>query len=474
MPNTVSRRTFFAGAATAAGALSVAGANERVRLGLIGSGGRGQHLVHMAQQAGGAEFVAICDAWDQRMNDATKVIGSPVQQYKTYQALLERKDIDAVIVATTDHHHSHVSVDACRAGKDVYVEKPMTSLPMQGHGMVKAVKENNRILQVGVQQRSIEPFLSAKKAYVDTGRLGKVHMVRTVWNANGGYLEKPPAGMENKPAGLDWDMWVGWLPKMPWDPKRYFNRFSYWDISTGGQTGGLFVHMIDVVHWYLGVNRPLSAVAMGGIYQYPDGRDTPWGGAPAPRGLSRARSGQTCGAWRPHAALESRPTRSSWAECLRRPVSRRQPRRTTPSSSRRARLRVLILSGRNNHDWRASTPHLRRILDATGRFDVRVTEEPSGLTAESLRPYDVLVSDYCGPRWGETAEKAVAAFVQSGKGLVVCTRRAIPSVTRRCWAVTRRRRACARRHGPSGQRWSAQPGARRSQRRATPNATFTR
>lgn len=275
MPNDVSRRTFFVGAATAAGALSVSGANERVRLGLIGSGGRGQHLVNMARQAGGAEFVAVCDAWEQRMKAAEKVIDAPVQHYKTYQALLERKDIDAVIVATTDHHHAHVSADACRAGKDVYVEKPMTSLPMQGHEMVKAVKENNRILQVGVQQRSTEPFLSAKKAFVDTGRLGKVHMVRTVWNANGGYLEKPPAGMENKPADLDWEMWLGWLPKIPWDPKRYFNRFSYWDISTGGQTGGLFVHMIDVVHWYLGLDRPLSAVAMGGIYQYPDGRDTP-------------------------------------------------------------------------------------------------------------------------------------------------------------------------------------------------------
>jgi predicted dehydrogenase len=275
MSNDFSRRTFFAGAATAAGALRVAAAGDRVRLGLIGCGGRGKHLVHMAQLAGGAEFVAITDAWDQRMDEAEKAIGTPVQRYKDYRALLERKDLDAVIVATTDHHHAHISVDACHAGKDVYVEKPMTSLPMQGHGMVAAVKQTNRILQVGVQQRSIEPFLAAKKAFIDTGRLGKVHLVRTFWNANGGYLEKPPAGMETKPAGLDWDMWLGWLPRIPWDPKRYFNRFSYWDISTGGQSGGLFVHMVDVVHWYLGLTKPLSAVALGGIYEYDDGRDTP-------------------------------------------------------------------------------------------------------------------------------------------------------------------------------------------------------
>ena len=275
MSNDFSRRTFFAGAATAAGALRVAAAGDRVRLGLIGCGGRGKHLVHMAQLAGGAEFVAITDAWDRRMDEAEKAIGTPVQRHKDYRALLDRTDIDAVIVATTDHHHAHIGVDACHAAKDVYVEKPMTSLPMQGHAMVAAVKQANRVLQVGVQQRSTEPFLAAKKAYIDTGRLGKVHLVRTYWNANGGYLEKPPAGMETKPAGLDWDMWLGWLPRIPWDPKRYFNRFSYWDVSTGGQTGGLFVHMVDVVHWYLGLTKPLSAVAMGGIYEYDDGRDTP-------------------------------------------------------------------------------------------------------------------------------------------------------------------------------------------------------
>jgi len=81
--------------------------------------------------------------------------------------------------------------------------------------------------------------------------------------------------MEQKPAGLDWNACLGALPKIPWDPKRYFNRFSYWDLSTGGQTGGLFVHMVDVVHWFLGIRKPSSAVALGGIYQYDDGRDTP-------------------------------------------------------------------------------------------------------------------------------------------------------------------------------------------------------
>jgi predicted dehydrogenase len=99
-------------------------------------------------------------------------------------------------------------------------------------------------------------------------------MVRTIWNANGGYLYKPPAGMEQKPSGLNWEACLGSLPKIPWDPKRYFNRFAYMDLCCG-QTGGLFVHMVDVVQWYLGVTKPSSVDALGGIYQYKDGRDTP-------------------------------------------------------------------------------------------------------------------------------------------------------------------------------------------------------
>ena len=118
-------------------------------------------------------------------------------------------------------------------------------------------------------------FAEAKQKYFDTGVIGKVNMVRTIWNGNSGYLTPVPPGMEQKPAGLDWDACLAWLPKIPWDPKRYFNRFAYWDFSTGGQTGGLFVHMVDVVHWFMNLTHPLAAVAGGGIYLYDDGRDTP-------------------------------------------------------------------------------------------------------------------------------------------------------------------------------------------------------
>jgi len=266
----------MAAAVTASSASQIVGANDRIRLGIIGTGGRGSYLMRAAMRAGGIQWVAVCDAWDVRRAKAAELTGSTdVAQYEDYRKLLDQKDIDAVIVATWDHLHSQISAQGCRAGKDVYVEKPMTSLPMQGPPLVRAVRETKRIVQVGVQQRSTPHFIEAKAKYFDTGLIGAVNMVRTWWNANSGYLTPVPPGMENKPPGLDWNACLGWLPKIPWDPRRYFNRFAYWDFSTGGQTGGLFVHMIDVVHWYLNLKQPVAAVAGGGIYQYKDGRDTP-------------------------------------------------------------------------------------------------------------------------------------------------------------------------------------------------------
>jgi len=269
-----SRRGFLAGAVTAASAARVAGANDRIRLGAIGGGNRGRYLMGLAKANPDVQFVATCDAWDQRAAAAAEFTGAP-EKYADYRRLLERPDIDGVILATWDNTHSQIAIDACKAGKDVYVEKPMTSEPEQGKPLVKAVRQHKRVLQVGMQQRSMANFIEAKQRFVDTGKLGEVHMVRTLWNSNSGYLYPYPAGMEKKPEGLDWNACLGPLPKIPWDPKRYFNRFAYWDLSTGGQTGGLFVHMVDVVHWYLGLTRAQAAVAAGGIYQYNDGRDTP-------------------------------------------------------------------------------------------------------------------------------------------------------------------------------------------------------
>lgn len=268
-----SRRTLLS-AATALSASRVLGANDRVRIGIIGTGGRGSYLMREANKCQNVQWVAVCDAWDQRRDKALGLAGLDTEKYSEYRALLDRKDIDGVIVATWDNTHAQISADACRAGKDVYVEKPMTSEPLQGLPLVKAVREHRRVLQTGVQQRSTAHFLEAKQRFIDSGQIGRVHMVRTIWNDNSGYRLAPPPGMDRKPQGLDWDACLGSLPKIPWDPKRYFNRFSYMELCCG-QTGGLFVHMVDVVQWFLGITRPSSVATLGGIYEFDDGRNTP-------------------------------------------------------------------------------------------------------------------------------------------------------------------------------------------------------
>jgi predicted dehydrogenase len=249
-------------------------ANDRVRIGIIGAGGRGSYLMGEANKCPNVEWVAVCDAWDVRRDKAAQLAGGKVEKYADYHRLLDRKDIDGVIVATWDNNHSRIVADACRAGKDVYVEKPMTSRLEQGPVLIKAVRETKRVVQVGVQQRSTPHFTEAYEKFFKSGQIGTVHMVRTVWNNNSGYRFKPPAGMEQKPAGLDWEACLGSLPAIPWDPWRFFNHFSYMD-QCCGQVGGLFVHMIDVVQWYLGITKPLRVASMGGIYEYRDGRDTP-------------------------------------------------------------------------------------------------------------------------------------------------------------------------------------------------------
>ncbi len=274
MNATVSRRGFV-GTMTAASASRVLGANDRIRLGVIGTGGRGRYLMSNANKAGNIQWVAVADAYDVQRDRAEKVAGTAVDKYVDYRKVLDRKDIDAVIIATWDHMHCEIAIAACKAGKDLYVEKPMTLHPMEGHQIVRAVRQNKRILQTGTQQRSYPHFIEAKERFIDNGRIGRITMVRSIWNGNGAYRNQaPPPGMATKPAGMEWDVCQGRLPKVAWDPKRYFNHYVYWDYSTNAQMGGLFVHMIDVVHWYLKTEKPLAAMCMGGIYLGVEGRDT--------------------------------------------------------------------------------------------------------------------------------------------------------------------------------------------------------
>ncbi len=274
--NEVSRRGFI-GAMTAASAARVLGANDRIRLGVIGTGGRGRYLMSNAMKSNPADiqWVAAADAWDVQRDRAEKLAGHSLEKYVDYRRVLDRNDIDAVIIATWDHMHCQIAVDACAAGKDLYVEKPMTLHAIEGERIVKAVREHKRILQTGTQQRSYPHFIEARQRFIDSGRIGKITMVRCIWNGNGAYRnEAPPPGYEQKPEGMDWEVCQGNLPKVPWNPKRYFNHYVYWDYSTNAQMGGLFVHMVDVVHQYCKVYRPVAAMCMGGIYLGVEDRDT--------------------------------------------------------------------------------------------------------------------------------------------------------------------------------------------------------
>jgi predicted dehydrogenase len=261
---------------TAASPGRVLGANDRIRIAVIGTGGRGQWLMKALNKIapGDMQLVAVCDVYDVRRAEAVKIAGEAAEQYADYKQVLTRKDVDAVIVATPDHWHASVAVDALNAGKDVYVEKPMVHYPKDGLAIVKAARANKRIVQVGMQGRGLPHFVEAKQKYIDTGVIGKVGLARTWYTSNTGYVKTAPPGFEKKPEGLDWERWLGPGPKVPWNPEIYFSPYK-WLHYDGGMIMGIAIHVLDSAHHWLSLRKPLSAMAGGGTYFYKDGRDTP-------------------------------------------------------------------------------------------------------------------------------------------------------------------------------------------------------
>jgi predicted dehydrogenase len=251
---------------------SVLGANERVRLGVIGTGNRGQDVMSVFQKESEVEVVALCDCYDRHLNGALEKTAGQAKTYTDYRALLDAKDVDAVLIATPDHWHARMAIDACRAGKDIYIEKPLTFTIEEGHEIIKAVKASNRVFQVGLQQRSGTHYWEAKREIVDAGKLGKVTLVRTWWHGNGYHLRRP--NFTEKPAGLDWKAFLGPVKYREFDAHQFYNWRAYLDFG-GGQITDLFTHWIDVVHWYLGEDLPVAATAAGGVFHYKDGRTAP-------------------------------------------------------------------------------------------------------------------------------------------------------------------------------------------------------
>jgi predicted dehydrogenase len=271
----VPRRAFLRGV-TAATALSysrVFGANERVQLGLIGCGERGRGDMGNFVKAGNVDVAALCDIYAPQI-DAAKKTAPNARPFSDHRKLLEVKELDAVLIGVPDHWHSTIAIDALNAGKDVYVEKPLTLRIEEGPPIVKAARVNNRICQVGMQQRSGKHYLEAKREYMDTGKLGKITLARTWWHGNGYHLRKAPASLATKPDNLDWAHFLGPVKWRDWDPQQYWNWRAYLDFG-GGQVTDLFTHWIDVVHMFTGQDIPSAAVASGGIYNYKDGRTAP-------------------------------------------------------------------------------------------------------------------------------------------------------------------------------------------------------
>jgi predicted dehydrogenase len=271
----VARRDFLRGA-SAATALSysrVLGANDRINLGVIGCGDRGMGDMGKFQVHKDVDVIAVCDIYGDKIDRAQQRAPN-AKKFTDHRKLVETKEIDATLIATPDHWHAQTAIDALNAGKDVYVEKPLTLKIEEGPAIVKAARINERICQVGMQQRSGKHYLQARREYFDTGRLGKITLARTWWHGNNYHLRRAPASLQSRPSNLDWAHFLGPLKWRDYDPQQYFNWRAYLDFG-GGQVTDLFTHWIDVVHMFTNQDVPTQASAAGGIYKYKDGRTAP-------------------------------------------------------------------------------------------------------------------------------------------------------------------------------------------------------
>ncbi len=239
----------------------VLGANDRIRIGAIGTGGRcRKSLMTHSKNQPGTELVAVCDVYEPNLLQAAE-IAPGAKQYRDYRALLDDKSIDAVLIGSPDHWHARMIMDAVQAGKDVYVEKPVTHSLEEGAELVRVVEASKRVVQTGTQQRSWEHFIFGKQL-VDAGKLGDITFVRCWWfqNYNAG---RAPSNL--KTDKLDRKAWLGSAPDQEVTPMKFFWWRWYWDFG-GGALTDLMSHWIDVVHWYTGSTTPASAMTSGNRY----------------------------------------------------------------------------------------------------------------------------------------------------------------------------------------------------------------
>jgi predicted dehydrogenase len=262
MPYQPDRRSFLiAGGLTALASTRVLGANDRLRVGVIGAGERMETLLGCADQSGPYEIVAVSDAYKPRRDAVKERSNGTASTHLDYHGVLDKKDIDAVLIATPDHWHVRMAVDALAAGKDVYLEKPVTHTIEEGATLLQAVRSRKQILQCGMQQRSWTHFRNAVEI-IQSGALGRVVQVRTYWWQN---YQHHGASKPFNTEGLDWKRWLGSAPDQPFSEDKFFRWRWYWNFGGGAMTD-LFTHWIDVVHWAMKSDEPRMAQMLGDNY----------------------------------------------------------------------------------------------------------------------------------------------------------------------------------------------------------------
>src|SRR2546426_3406923 len=268
----VTRRSFL-GAMTAAAGRGARGANDRVQVGFMGWGLIGaQHVYDLKNQHDVAP-AALCDVYQPRLEEGLAACGPSAKGYRDFRRLLDDKDIQAIVVSTPDHWHALMTIMACAAGKDVYVEKPLTLFIREGRWMVEAARRYNRVVQVGTQQRSGKHYQKAvemlRAKYIGKIVSARMGSFRDIMPGFGAPADTTP------PNDLDYDMWLGPAPKRPYNPKRSLYHFRwFWDYS-GGQMTNLGAHEIDVVQWAMQVKGPAAVYSTGGRFALEDNGGNP-------------------------------------------------------------------------------------------------------------------------------------------------------------------------------------------------------
>ena len=249
-------------------------ANDHIQIALIGAGGQGQGDTKVAVQVPGVKLVAVADCYNGRLEHSKELWGNDVFTTRDYNEILARKDIDAVIIGTPDHWHKQASIDAMKAGKDVYCEKPMIHLYADGPAMIEASKATGKILQIGSQRVSSLIYAKAKQLLA-SGAIGQLNMVTARWDRNStmgawSYTVPPDASTET----CDWPRFLGTAPKIPWNAEHFF-QWRKWKAYGSGVAGDLFVHLFSGTHFITGAHGPTRAMATGGLRFWKDGRDAP-------------------------------------------------------------------------------------------------------------------------------------------------------------------------------------------------------